>query len=245
MTPDVSRYLRLVTEVTSPGITRALASLDESRARLDREVEARVEQASEALGYLARKRLLASNTLTRPNPDERRAWDDANRWLGELLARDPVPPWSVSELVALNGVLTGTVGGVRRDPIYSCGQEYLAPAEVPVELQALEAHVTSTSRPPLLVAATLYIAVVTIHPFENGNGRTSRLAADRVLLQNGYLPVCFLSPIASHVAQMQSGPMRDPEGCVRLVLAAIGESYATVFRRLDEAVAQPRADRTG
>lgn len=218
-------------EIRAPEIDTSIIALDEHRARLDADADARPEQVSAALAHLARKRLLASNTLRRSNASERLAWDDANRWLDELLGQDDLPAWSVDELARLNGILTGTRGAPRTERLYSCGLEYLAPTNIATELRALEAHVTATDRHPLLVAATTYIAVVTIHPFDNGNGRTARLAADRLLLQSGYLPLCFLSPIASHVAQMQTGPTRDPGRCVRLVLSAIMESYATVKDR--------------
>jgi hypothetical protein len=233
----VHDYLRLVASVGTSDLDSCVASLDEQRARLLREAEERPGAVSEALVHLAGKRLLASNTLRRSNPVERQAWDDANRWLHERVQQEPAPPWSVGELSTLNAILTGTAGALRDGPLYSCGQPYLAPSEVRGELADLEQHVSETHRDPALVAATMYIAVVTIHPFENGNGRTARLAADRVLLASGHLPLCFLSPIASHVAQMQSGPTRDPVVCLRGVLDAVRESYVTVFRRLDAAIA--------
>ena len=157
------------------------------------------DAARAGLEKLAQKRLLASNTLTVSNRADRLAWDEANHWLASRLDA----PWSIRELSELNAKLTGGSGALRTEPIHSGPDAYLA--------------------------VTIYISVVTIHPFPNANGRTARLSADRVLLADGALPLCFLSPIASHVAQLQTGIVRDPERAVRLVLAAIAESYTTVL----------------
>jgi Fic family protein len=39
---------------------------------------------------------------------------------------------------------------------------------------------------PVLLAAEMHERLVTIHPFIDGNGRTSRLVMNFILLQNGY-----------------------------------------------------------
>lgn len=235
MVSRVSRYLKLVRQLSSPDLEARVAALDEQRRRLDEQLEAHPEYAPQAMAHLARKRLLASNTLRCANLDARRAWGDANRWLDDLLLREPVPTWSLDELKRLNAILTGTDGALRETPIFGAGEEFLSPSEIGGELAALEEHVTSTRRHTLLVATTMYIAVVTIHPFANGNGRTARLAADRILLGSGYLPVCFLSSITTHVAQTQAGRERSPAGSMLRVLAAVAESYATVQTQIDRA----------
>ena len=40
---------------------------------------------------------------------------------------------------------------------------------------------------PVVLAAELHERLVTIHPFIDGNGRTSRLVMNLILLQNGYV----------------------------------------------------------
>lgn len=198
-----------------------LAKLSARRAAL---AELPDEDAGPGLARLAQKRLLASNTLVAPNRADRLAWDAANEWLGTRLET----PWSTAELSALNGVVTGTAGALRTEAICSGPDEYLAHEDVPRALAELEAWMGEL-RSVFLRGAVVYISVVTIHPFANGNGRTSRLAADRILLAEGVPPLCFLSPIASHVAQLYTGTSRDPVRAIRLVLAAVEESYATVL----------------
>ena len=40
---------------------------------------------------------------------------------------------------------------------------------------------------PIVLAAELHERIVSIHPFIDGNGRTSRLIMNLILLQNGYI----------------------------------------------------------
>lgn len=42
---------------------------------------------------------------------------------------------------------------------------------------------------PIELASWVHEAFVTIHPFEDGNGRTARLLMNYILIHNGYLPV--------------------------------------------------------
>jgi hypothetical protein len=220
---DVASYLERVREAPAREIDETIADLERRRDALAaREPNDRLRAA---LADLSLKRLLASTTLLMPNSDDRLGWDAANRLLYERIEREP---WSVAQLAALNAILSK--GGAFRDgPIYSPPDEYLDAARAIPELEKLERFVASGAH-PLHTAAAVYISVVTIHPFTNGNGRTARLGADRVLLEHGFLPLCFLSPIAAHVAQMQGGPPRSPLLALRRVLNAVEESYATVAR---------------
>ena len=47
---------------------------------------------------------------------------------------------------------------------------------------------------PIWFAAEVHRAIVYIHPFSDGNGRTARLAMNAILIQNGYLP-CVIPPV--------------------------------------------------
>ena len=225
MTPRT--FLREIRDVTPADVADAVATLDAQRDALAARAE--TPAVSAALGHLAQKRLVASNTLRNASTADRLAWDEANRWVNERLVRE-AGPWTTSELVALNRRLGGTE--FRRGPMFTGNDEYLAPEEVGPELDAL-CHWLAT-RGDVVASAVTYVALVTIHPFDNANGRTARLAADAMFLGEGYLPLCFLSSIASHVAQTLRGPEREPRHVIRRTLAAVAESYATVLRRINE-----------
>ena len=55
--------------------------------------------------------------------------------------------------------------------------------DVPELLDELVEYVNTTDDHPLIVAAIVHYQLVTIHPFEDGNGRTARLMSGYVLTQ--------------------------------------------------------------
>ena len=66
--------------------------------------------------------------------------------------------------------------------------EYIPPEykDIPVLLEELVDYVNTTDDHPLIVAAVVHYQLVTIHPFEDGNGRTARLISGYILDLNGY-----------------------------------------------------------
>ncbi len=66
--------------------------------------------------------------------------------------------------------------------------EYIPPeySDIPDLLDELVKYVNTTDDHPLIVAAVVHYQLVTIHPFEDGNGRTARLMSGYVLDLNGY-----------------------------------------------------------
>ena len=66
--------------------------------------------------------------------------------------------------------------------------EYIPPeySDVPELLDELVEYVNTTDDHPLIVAAVVHYQLVTIHPFEDGNGRTARLMSGYILDLNGY-----------------------------------------------------------
>ncbi len=66
--------------------------------------------------------------------------------------------------------------------------EYIPPEyiDIPDLLDELVDYVNHTDDHPLIVAAVVHYQIVTIHPFEDGNGRTARLLSGYILDLNGY-----------------------------------------------------------
>lgn len=66
--------------------------------------------------------------------------------------------------------------------------EYIPPEykDVPDLLDELVAYVNTTDDHPLIIAAVVHYQLVTIHPFEDGNGRTARLMSGYILDYHGY-----------------------------------------------------------
>lgn len=66
--------------------------------------------------------------------------------------------------------------------------EYIPPeySEIPLLLDELVEYVNTTDDHPLIIAAIVHYQLVTIHPFEDGNGRTARLMSGYILDYYGY-----------------------------------------------------------
>ena len=86
--------------------------------------------------------------------------------------RGPMPP----------GVLFAVYDSQTGNPDY-IPPEY---CDIPALLDELVEYVNTTDDHPLIVAAVVHYQLVTIHPFEDGNGRTARLISGYILDLNGY-----------------------------------------------------------
>ena len=86
--------------------------------------------------------------------------------------RGPMPP----------GVLFAVYDSKTGNPDY-IPPEY---SDVPGLLDELIEYVNTTDDHPLIVAAVVHYRLVTIHPFEDGNGRTARLLSGYIMDLNGY-----------------------------------------------------------
>ena len=66
--------------------------------------------------------------------------------------------------------------------------DYIPPEyiDIPDLINELVNYVNTTDDHPLIIAAIVHYQLVTIHPFEDGNGRTARLLSGYILDINGY-----------------------------------------------------------
>lgn len=80
------------------------------------------------------------------------------------------------------------IGIYRRIPVYISGSEFVPPnyIKVPELMQELVKFLTSIKNDPIRKAALAHFGLVHIHPFADGNGRTSRLLMNFVLFAAGY-----------------------------------------------------------
>lgn len=86
--------------------------------------------------------------------------------------RGPMPP----------GVLFAVYDSQTGQPDY-IPPEY---SDIPQLLDELVNYVNTTDDHPLMIAAIVHYQLVTIHPFEDGNGRTARLLSGYILDSSGF-----------------------------------------------------------
>lgn len=100
---------------------------------------------------------------------------------------------TVKEIHALilHGIDRENAGSYRMVPVLISGSTHVSPQPYLIEKQMEDffsgfRQMEKEKEHPLLVAAYLHDELVRIHPFIDGNGRTSRLLMNLYLLRNGY-----------------------------------------------------------
>lgn len=131
--------------------------------------------------------------------------------------------------LVLHGINRENVGAYRTVPVMISGSRHLPPQPYLIgkqmedfilkfqEMEAQKVH-------PVLIAAYLHDELVRIHPFIDGNGRTSRLLMNLYLLRNGYTLVNLKGSndekIAYYTALEASHIDKQPEAFQKLVAEA-------------------------
>ncbi len=100
--------------------------------------------------------------------------------------------------------------------------EYATPLETPAKMKELvewlSTQETSKTAHPLLLAALLHYRFVCIHPFDDGNGRVSRLLMNYVLFRHGFPPVIIKSvDKANYLRALNLADTGNTEAFVRYI----------------------------
>lgn len=150
-------------------VNAAIEEVDPQRHFLKPEVE--VRNYFTALNTLEEK-LKANKPLSKEMILEIQALVEAGAPLKKIGLRGPMPP---GMLFAVYDAGTGNIDYI--PPEYS---------DIPALLDELVNYVNTSDDHPLIKAAVVHYQIVTIHPFEDGNGRTARLVSGYVLDYYGY-----------------------------------------------------------
>ncbi len=173
-------------------------------------------------------RILASNTLR--NGGKTETWEAANQKLGHMLNQNL--PFDFKMICALQNALSGEPAIVRTSPIYTADEQYIDFKYIPDLILELNQSLSNPLHETLYKAFMAYTWIVTVHPFANSNGRTARLMADGILISDGMLPLCFASPVQSHVAQTKGGALRSAETSFYTFLGGIINSYKLALNEI-------------
>jgi Fic family protein len=180
-----------------------------------------LSQKTVSMVKLSHYRILSSNSLKKKDGLE--GWDRANKYIFQEIAK--VSKINKEHILKINGLLNNReTKDFRSDEIYSAQWQYLPQESLATAWLDFEKNILSMPN-SILRSCEIYIWLVTMHSFTNGNGRTARLVADWSLLEQSYLPLCFDSSVASHVAVVIGDKLRDKKSSIKKTLSAILRAY--------------------
>lgn len=107
---------------------------------------------------------------------------------------EPISEWNIKNIhqLILKNIDNENAGRYRKENVTIKGATHIPPdyLKVPELMEKLIlTYNTWNEYHPIIQAALLHGELVKIHPFVDGNGRTSRLLMNLVLMNNGYNPV--------------------------------------------------------
>jgi Fic family protein len=120
---------------------------------------------------------------------------EAILFLNELVGDDnPISEWNIKNIhgLVLKEIDNKNAGAYRTINVSIKGAKHTPPESVlvPELMEKLIINYNSWKKyHPIVRAALLHGELVKIHPFVDGNGRTSRLVMNLSLMNNGYVPV--------------------------------------------------------
>ncbi len=134
--------------------------------------------------------------------------------------------------LVLKSIDTANAGRYRNVPVRISGSEHVPPEpymlDKMMEDYFLHYDLQKHKMHPVILAAEMHERLVSIHPFIDGNGRTSRLVMNFVLLRHGYTVTNLKGDIASRLAYYQSldkvQTSNDPAYFYDLILGRVIDS---------------------
>ena len=121
--------------------------------------------------------------------------ENAIKYLEDLLRdKNEVSEWNIKGLhqLILKGIDDSNAGKYRNDNVMISGANHIPPEyiKVPELMEKLIINYEDWNEyHPIIRASLLHGELVKIHPFIDGNGRTSRLIMNMDLMKSGYVPV--------------------------------------------------------
>ena len=160
---------------------------------------------------------------------------EAIGWLRSLVAgSDEVNRRNVLDLhsLVLKSIDSDNAGRYRSVPVMIGGSEHEPPQPFLLDklMEDYYKHYTKQKQVlhPVILAAEMHERLVSIHPFIDGNGRTSRLLMNFILLKNGYtianLKGDYDSRMAYYKALGNVQADNNPEPFYHLILDKVKES---------------------
>jgi Fic family protein len=119
-----------------------------------------------------------------------RALREIEKWVAERTAQDPITDRDLLDIhaIVLADIDPAAAGRFRTERVLITGTRFVPPGshKFPVLIPKVMELANRTGVHPVVQAAELHYNVAAVHPFGDGNGRTSRLMMNYCLLRRGY-----------------------------------------------------------
>jgi len=150
--------------------------------------------------------------------------------------QEALSEWQIKSIhhLVLKNIDDRNAGQYRQENVVIAGAEHLPPDYIKVSdaMAGLMAWYGSSSElHPVECAARLHVDFVGIHPFVDGNGRTSRLLMNFELMRRGFLPVII--PVENRLAYYDALDTAHTRGDYSLFIELVANlEQATLERYL-------------
>lgn len=144
-----------------------------------------------------------------------------------------------------NNVAAFDEDGVQLGIVFQTASPFDTLRLMPDLIAWVQAERESRSMHPLLIVAVFVVVFLEIHPFQDGNGRLSRVLTSLMLLQSGYayVPYCSLESVVEMNKEAYYLALRQTQGTIRTEapnwqpwLTFFLRSLAEQVRRLEKKV---------
>lgn len=138
---------------------------------------------------------------------------------------------SIHQLV-LKNIDSHNAGQYRHENVVIAGAEHLPPNyfKVPEAMTNLiKQYQANANLHPVELAARLHVDFVGIHPFVDGNGRTSRLLMNFELMRHGYLPIII--PVEQRLSYYQALDTAHTEKNYDLFIDLVADLEQSTLKR--------------
>ena len=207
-------------------LSRLMTAPGERSIKLAADIETKIRGEDFSSGNhhaLASARLLASTTLLKeayvPGTALNR-WNSANAFLFSALGEGRT---LTGELVREIHAELNPDSDFRKTFVQGGNTSYPEAQDL-TELWKIFCERLGNSDSPIVNAAEVYQWIVTLHFFEDANGRLARLCADYILLSSGLLPVSFPTDVAGFVSALAEPEFYTTDNAVEKICAGIGHS---------------------
>lgn len=154
---------------------------------------------------------------------------------------EPLSEWQIRNIhrLVLSKIDDENAGVYRKENVRIAGEQHIPPNfyELAGEMQRLMAWYEGEGKAlhPVERAAQLHIKFVGIHPFVDGNGRTSRLLLNLELMKHGYPPVVIRkeSRLEYYDALDKAHTTGESSDFIALVAAELNHGLNTYLKLLD------------